>query len=272
MPEQTVVSEQKVEVKQEPVKKVEDIVSRVASFQPETKKPTDEQPIFNVNDIDKIEDPKAREYARNAHKELERTYQKKFQDIAEIKKALESKTEPSSWTTEKIQNLLKDPSFIQAAQGIIGNSQPEQDQEFSNLTDAEKQRIARIEKEHQMFLQQQNQFFLKQQDEQLKSKFPNYKPEAVDTITADLLQGKVNNTREYIWKAYDYEDAVNRAYQLGKKDALGEINNNNSVSSFSESGVSTSQPTSSVKMEDGESRENFFKRLYAANLAKQKKS
>ena len=78
------VEEQKVEPKVEEVKE-EDIVSRVSGeIKPVPKQETND--IFNINDIDSIEDPKAREYAQKAYKSFEKGYQKKFQELAETRK------------------------------------------------------------------------------------------------------------------------------------------------------------------------------------------
>ena len=246
------------------------IVSRVANYTPEAKKDNQSDDIqFNPQDFDKIESvDEAKKYAETAYKSFEKGFQKKFQDLAELKKTLESSVaHSSSWTTEKIQSLLQDPSFVSAAQGVLGQSNQSSsgdDDGYSALSDTEKRKIQAIEDQNRMLLQQQNNFLMKQQDEMLKSKFPNYKPEAVDTITADLLQGRVKNTREYIWKAYDYEEGINRAYQLGMQDARNNLNENIQGASF-DSGVSTT-PSAPIVKEKGESNENLLKRLYTNAL------
>jgi len=233
----------------------ESIVSRVANYTPEAKKEAQPDDIqFNPQDFS-VED--AKKYAETAYKSFEKGFQKKFQDLAELKKTLESSVaHSSSWTTEKIQSLLQDPSFVSAAQGVLGQSNQNfsgDDDGYSALSDTDKREITEVKRQNHMLLQQQNLLLMKQQDEMLKSKFPNYKPEAVDTITADLLQGKVKNTREYIWKAYDYEEGINRAYQLGMQDARQNLNENIQGASF-DSGVSTTPS------------ENLLKRLYTNAL------
>lgn len=245
----------------------ENILSRVANFKPEETKPKgNEEFTFNPQDFDKIESvEEAKKYAENAYKSLEKGYQKKYQDIAELKKALEANvTNSSSWTTERVQSLLQDQSFVSAAQGVLGQANPAQDDnEYSALSESEKRKISAIEKQNHLLLQQQNMLLMKQQDEMLKQKYPNYDQGAVDTITADLLQGKVNNTREYIWRAKDYEDAVNRAYQLGMQDARGTYNENIQSASFTGGEAIPSTP---VKKEKGESNESLLKRLYSSAL------
>ena len=248
------------------------IVSRVANFKPDaiqSKSNQSDDVAFDPKMFDNIESAEdARKVAESAYKSYEKGFQKKFQDIAELRKTLEAKVtnEPTSWTTERINTLLKDPSFVAAAQGMLGessNSNGMSDEAYSALSDAEKKRIDNIERQNKSLIQQQNLFLQRQQDELLKQKYPNYQTDAVDTITADLLQGKVKNTREYIWKAYDYENGLTRAYELGKQDARKSITENAEVASFT--GVET-QSVSPVKREKGESNENLMRRLYSAAL------
>ena len=62
-----------------------------------------------------------------------------------------------------------------------------------------------------------------------------------------------------IWKAHDYEEAIDKAYQLGMQDAKTDINEN--VHGASYTGIETT-PSTSAKREKGESNENLLKRLY----------
>lgn len=271
MPSETVVE---TEVKQEnsvqPIStppKEDDIVRRVADFKlPETNVSKPSEPhIFDASTFDKISSvEEAKKYAQSAHKELERTFQKKFQDIAELRKTLESQINngPTSWTTEKVRKLMQEPSFITAANDVLkSTSKPATSEEYSALSDEEKQRLIAAEEKTNFLLKQQQELLLKQEDEQLKSKYPNYNSVAVDTITADLLTNKITNTREYIWKASDYESAVKRAYQLGKQDALKQSTENSQGESYT--GISSTVDSASPKREKNESNENFLRRLYS---------
>jgi hypothetical protein len=256
----------------------ESIATRVANFKPE-KTDVSKQPddiTFDPKSFDNITSvEEARKFAEQSYKSFEKGFNKKFQDLAELKKTLEAKvnnvSDTSSWTTEKIQALLQDASFVSAAQSVLGQSgyQSNSDNDFSNLSDAEKAEIKTIKDQNRLLLQQQNLLLMKQQDESLKNKYPNYRSEAVDTITADLLQGKVKNTREYIWKAYDYEEALDRAYKLGMQDARKTINENAGTVSLEGVDATSSVP---VKREKGESNENLLKRLYVNALKSRRSS
>lgn len=245
----------------------DNIISRVANYKhPEpavASKPT-EQTIFDPSTFDKIDSvEEAKKYAQSAYQSFERGYQKKFQDLAELRKTLEmqiSNKPNQTWTIDSVRNLMQEPSFIAAANDVLKMNQPQD--EFSNLSEAEKAEIAEIKRNNQMLIQQQQNLLLKQEDEQLKIKFPNYNPSAVDTVTADLLANKIKNTREYIWKAVDYEPAVNRAYQLGRQDERKRLDENNQGASYSGNAVGQSL-ASPIKRAKGESGENFLRRLYS---------
>lgn len=255
-------------------KQAESIATRVANFKPEKTNASNqsEDITFDPKSYDSITSvEEAKKFAEQSYKSFEKGFNRKFQDLAELKKTLEAKvTDTSSWTTEKIQALLQDTSFVSAAQGVLSQSgyKGELDDDFSSLSDADKAKIQAIERQNNLLMQQQNLLLTKQQDEALKAKFPNYRSEAVDTITADLLQGKVKNTREYIWKAYDYEEGLDRAYKLGMQDAKKTINENAETASFEGGEVTSSAP---VKREKGESNENLLRRLYT-NAIKSKRS
>jgi len=252
----------------------DDLLSRVSNYKPKenTTKPDNKEVMFNPMDFDNIDSVEsAKEYAQKAYKSFESGYQRKFQEIAELKKALEAQVSKSNgkseWTTQDIQDLMQNQSFLQAAQGIIQsqdqNNNSSYDDDYSNLSDKDKQEIAEIKKQNAILLQQQNMFFQKQQDEMLKSKYPNYNQEAVDTITGELLKGKVKNTREYIWRAFDYEDAVKRAYDMGRTDERQGINENVNAASYEGTSTTTS---AGVKRDKNESGQAFMRRLYSVAL------
>lgn len=237
------------------------ILDRVAKFQQgSTAKLDDIQ--FDPKDFDKIESVEdAKNFAMNSYKSFEKGFQKKFQDVAELRKTLEDKVNQSkSWTPDRIQTLLQDPAFVSAAQGMLNQSSYTNNDDYSTLSDSEKRRIDAIEQQNRLLIQQQSSMLKQQQDELLRSKYPNYKSEAVDTVTADMLAGKINNVREYIWKAVDFEDSVNRAYHLGVQDGNKQFDEN--VESLSYTGRENIMPSSTIKKEKGESNESLLKRLY----------
>lgn len=248
--------------------KEESLVTKVSKFvedeKPKTEPKVDEH--FDINDIDKIEDPNARDIVKKAYKSFERGYQKKFQDLADIRRDLEQKT-GETWTPERVQALLNDNDFVQAAQQVAKTPEEE---EYSNLTDSEKRALAETQKQMQA-LTYQNQILLKQQqDKELMSKYADYNPQAVDTLTNDLLKGNVQATREHLYKVINYESAVERAYKLGMKDARAGIQENvNAAAPQANTVVASSEP---VKPLEGETKQALWRRIVANNIAKQKDS
>jgi len=106
---------------------------------------------------------------------------------------------------------MQDQNFVTSANDVLQNSQED---EYSSLSDKDKQEIARIKQENQLVMQNQSKLIREKEDTELVNKYPNYNPKAVDTITADLLANRVTNTREYIHKVLDYDPGIKRAYEL----------------------------------------------------------
>lgn len=251
----------------------EDLLKRVSAFKPSEAQPAkpEEPSVFDIKDIEKIQDPKAREIAEKAYKSLQSGFTKKFQELAEIRKQFEARqSENSNWTPEKIQNLLNDPTFVQAAQTVAGvNPTAKQggmtDNEWSALSETEKAKINEMQSQLRNLQLMNLQAVKAQEDAQLKSKYANYNAQAVDIITNDLLQGKVNATREHLFKVIDYDDAVRRAYELGRIDAKTKAEEKVNSMSFTPNGGT--QQTSGVDPQKGESNSSFWQRIVAKNLA-----
>lgn len=235
----------------------EDLVSRVSKVKVE--EPKKEEEIFNVTDIEKIEDPKAKEYATKAYKSLLGDYTRKMQELSEMRKSFQK--EPEKWTPEKVQSLLNDQTFVESARSIVGT--PHDD--GSMLTEAEKHELTSLkDKIRQMETQTWNAIKI-QQDEALKQRYANYDPQAVDYITGELIQGKRNATREDIFKAMDYENAVKRAYELGRQDK--EIVTKDKIESSSIDGGAVTSTGTPPPQEKNESDRAYFRRLAERRLA-----
>ena len=248
-------------ITKEPEKKEEDLITKVSKVEiPQEPKKED----FNVTDIDKIEDPKAREYAEKAYKSFQRGFNQKFQDLATLRKEYEAKlNEPSNWTTEKVQELLKNEDFVKAAQQVAG---VEKKEDYSALSEAERETLAKVQNQMNSLVNQNAQLLKQQQDETLKSKYANYDSQAVDILTNDLLKGKVQATREHLHKVLDYDDAVRRAYMLGKQDR--KLETEEKATSLSPEGVTAVSNKEIPEPEKGESSRSFFKRLALNNVKK----
>jgi len=256
----------------------EDLISRVSKVKVEPK-PADiniEEPKFDINDIDKIQDPQAKEQALRAYKSFQKGFNQKFQELADLKKQLQVQQQPTTWTKERIRQELNKPDFIQASQEVLQEQNPPNsgmnDTEWSSLTTNEKRQWQAMQSELAQLKQQQssNQILQdwKSQDETLKTKYANYDPNAVDIISSELLSGKRQATREDLHKAIDYDNAVRRAYELGKQDGGTEKLEKTNATSYD--GLSTKPATDIPVAEKNESTSSFFGRLVENNLRKQK--
>lgn len=252
------------QIKEEP-----DLATRVAQTKEEPKEePTGvKKPEFNSADIDNIKDPEAKAWAQKAYKSFEKGYQEKFQELAEVRKSLEAKKEPSTWTPERLQQEMNKPDFVQAANNVL-QTQPKDDD--SILSESEKQKMKNLENEVRNLKQQSLVSSKIVQDEQLKSKYANYNPEAVDILTADLIAGKVQATREHLYKVLDYDAGIRRAYELGKSDK--KIDNVEKINSMSTDGKTVVGDSSVPKIEEGESNKNYFLRLASRRFQQSKES
>jgi len=274
--ERTKVMTEPIEVKAaEPVAEVkapevkEDLLTRVSKFEKKAAaevKPVEEDFKFDVNEINSIEDPKAKEYATKAYKSFQKGFNHKFQELSETRKALETRLNEvnatSNWSPEKVQQLLNNPDFVKAAQSVAGVTHDE----YSALTDAEKAKLNTLENEITRLRTLNEQSLNSQQDAQLRSKYANYEPQAIDSLVQDLSTGKVRATREHLYKVLYHDENVRRAYEMGLADAQGGINEK--INSSSADGFKVLPSSGDIKREQNESSENYFKRLAFKNLSK----
>lgn len=239
----------------------EDIVARVAKFNStKSVKVGDEK--FNINDLDSIiesvTDVKAKEQFIKMKKSLEKGYQEKFQSLAEEKKKL------STWDINRVKEIVNNPDFVKAAQEYAQMANPSDsgisDEQWSALSEQEKREWANMKQQLDALTNQNVQMQIKQQDEQYKSKYANYDAEKVNQLYNGMLNGTIQATREHFWKVLDYDDAVQRAYELGKQDAQSKVGvkvNNSSMSN----NTSTAQDTPPERI-NGENTESYMRRVF----------
>jgi hypothetical protein len=257
----------------------EDLVTRASKVKLEDASVAKiDEPKFDLNDIEKITDPQAKEQALRAYKSFQRGFNEKYQELAEIRKSLESaKQQVTAWTPDRIKQEMNKPDFIQASQAVLQEQNPPNsgmaDAEWSSLTASEKKQWQAMQSELTSLKQQQAQTQIlhnfKLQDEQLKTKYANYDPNAVDLITSELLAGKRQATREDLFRSLDYENAVKRAYELGKQDGGVEKTEKTNASAYD--GLTTGKLATDIPQpEKNEGVTSYFRRLVENNITKQK--
>ena len=259
----------------------EDLLSRVSKFQAK-EAPVDNPKLdaisgnFDIKEIDAIADPVAKEQALNAYKSFQRGFGEKFQELAQLKKEMEAlKAQPHTalskeWTPERVQELANDPKFIEAAKQVAGN---QTEDEYSSMSEAEKaqmkalqDKVRQLEQASSRALQTQQQALRQSQHQSLQDKYANYDPKEIDTITFDMLNGKIQATPEHIYKAFKHDDNVRNAYELGRKDERDGVSTK--IASASAEGIQTTYSSPELKPEEGESSKAFFNRIIENNIKK----
>lgn len=255
---------------------VDDIMSRIEPV--EKQDTSSDTSFFNAQDIDAIEDPKLRDSMKNIYKNMERGLQKKFQEVAEIKRSLESNASKSDkWTTERIMELTKDPDFLRAAQEVAGTNQAQQhgftDEEWSSLTESEKARITGVEsklsKIERLLLEKEQQSAeneLASIDSSLKQKYKDYDPQAINTFANDVSNGKVGTSqlRELMHKALNFDRLLTQAYNFGLNDRKSDLEKKMGINNIDGGSINTQEEKPVRK--DGETAKAFLDRIFDFRL------
>ena len=257
----------------------EDLLSRVSKFvedPPDKPKEEGSNGKFNSEELNtaiaNIEDPELKAKMQGLQKSLLSGANDKFQEIATLRKEMQSYMEQTKgqdeWTPERVQALANDPKFIQAAQQVAGTS--ESSDEYSALSDVEKQNLKAMKDEienlkriNNQALQTQQQQLRAQQHQEYSQKYANYDPKEVDQITYEMLEGKVKVTPEHIYKAFKHDDNVRKAYEMGRRDERNGISDK--IESTSAEGISAA-PSEKIEPEENESSKSFFNRIIQKNL------
>ncbi len=260
--------------------KSEDLIQRVSKYVEENKgdvktedgdvKPFNYEELESkIGSVQSVEEAKEllKTSTNGIRKSFDRGLGKKFDEISGLRKELQQTLQGNqlAWTPERIRAEMNKPDFIQSAQ-TVASSQTEGDDEYSALSDTEKAEIKGLRDKIVQLEQNNMKTMSLQQDEHLKSKYANYDSTAVDILTTDLLQGKVQATREHLWKVRDYDAAVNRAYDLGRRDERSGVNEK--LESIAAEGITTSQSEAVPEAEKGETDQGFWNRIAHTNLSK----
>lgn len=273
------MADEKIEVKvegQETEIKAEvkpDLLTRVSQVKEEEKKEDDGK--FNINDLDakieKIQDPAIKEEIVAMKKSLLRGENQKYQEIASLRKQYEQRLgEIQSWTPERLQQEMSKPDFVQAAQTLYGNQSPNgsglTEQQWSALSDTEKAELNQLKQKIVSLERNSYEAVKSAQDAQLKAKYADYDPQEIDKLTEDLMKGKLQATREHLYKVVRFEKAVEKAYQLGLLDRNEQ--NKEKINGMTYDGSGNIQKPVVVEKEKKESTQQFFQRSYQEHAKK----
>ncbi len=128
-PQTTTTTEQGAQTTTQP-QPTDDLLTRVSKFElnsdPNKESKDDTGGVFHSKELEDsiaaIEDPALKTKMENMRKSLETGAQSKFQEIATLRKEMQSFMEGKKqvWTPQAVQNLANDKQFIEAAQQIAG--------------------------------------------------------------------------------------------------------------------------------------------------------
>lgn len=208
-----------------------------------------------------------------AYKSLQTGADKKFQKASELIKQAEQRGQRPS-----VRDLVNDPQFLAEAQAYaqqLAANQPPQgsnlsDEEWSALTPSEKEEIRAMKQQNFALQSQMSEFMRTQEDERIKQRYKNYDPTLVNKIVDDVMNRRVAVTREHLWRAHDYEDAVKRAYQLGKQDRQLDLNDKQNGSTNPGGGFNTTNADDVPAKQPGQSSVDYFVQLARRRLAQQR--
>lgn len=260
----------RVSQKSEPEKKTDDLTQRVSQVQDNIS----EFKNFE-QDIEKITDPYARKMLESHYKNMVKGMNDKFQQIADLRKDIESRkpesSQPTSWTKDRLRQALNDQTFASAVQEIMQESAPNgwtgSQEEWSVLNDNEKAQFRHLQNEIRSLRSSQNQFQLQQADEKLKQKYPDYDSQKILSFEQEISAKGVDDLwrRELIHKALNYEKSIQRAYELGLQDKNTSVQEKVNASSPDFSHASqTVQP--GLERKEGETGLDYFKRIARERL------
>lgn len=271
--EQPVVSQQVtsvIPVENKETVKEPDLLTKVSQFKAQNQtseiKNAPEQPEF-----ESIKDPVAREAAKQAVERLRRGFQSEYdRKLEEAQKVVEKS---KNWTPQRIQQeLLNNPEFLSAAQQVAASQNPPNsgltDEQFSSLTDKEKQEITSLKNEVNQLKQTNSNAILQStisnKDAQLQSKYADYNPVSINSATERLASMTMADIREYVYKADNHDDHVKAAYEMGKQD--GRNLTQTKIGGISADGLSSTNNEGALTKNAGESDHNFIVRIAQKNL------
>lgn len=242
-----------------------DVLTQVTKFKlPDQDKITNppEQPEF-ANIADPIARQAAKEAVERIRRGMQSDYTKKLEDAQRLV------DQSKNWTPERIQQeLLTNPQFVQAAKMVQGqpNERDLTPEEYSALTDREKQELAavpQLKNEIQQMKQQSANEALRanisQKDNTLREKYADYNPDDINSATVEIAKMNLADVREYIYKAKMHDLNVKKAYEMGKLEGQGKLQSKINTITPVGNNVVTNQgvPTKAA----GETDKAFFVRL-----------
>lgn len=266
--------------------KTDDLLSRVTQFEteqnPVNKAPEDvDAELFNDKEfraeIDRVKstNPELAKHMELMRKSAISGVNSKFQQIAEMRKQLESlqsRTTEPKFKANSIDELLNNPAFMEEAKAKLGNNSSSPLAEESVLSDETKTYIQSLETKLKSIEDNLNQNQSRaanedwnKQHETLSSRYRNYDKSRIDEVASGLISGKVKATPEYIYKVVYHDENVRKAYELGRREGNKVLDEKKQLNNSIE-GINAVQ-LDAVRQDKEESNLNFMQKIIAKRLA-----
>lgn len=252
-----------------------DLLTKVSQY----KAPVTQDKIVNPPEqpeLAAITDPVAKAAAQEAVERIRRGMQSDY--TRKLEDAQRLVEQSKSWTPQRIkQELLSNPEFLAAAQMVEGNSNKSNSpsitkEEYSALTETEQQAVDKIPELQNEIQQMKEQAALdvlrtniNQRDTTLQTKYADYNPKEVSEDFTALSKMNIVDVREYIYKAKNHDKHVQSAYELGKLEGQGKLNNKLGV--IAPTGTNSTNNIGVPTKNSGESDKAYFVRLGQFRLA-----
>lgn len=272
---------------QKPSTPSSDLLRRVSEFQqsntPENKLPEEIDAEFFSDPklrehINAVQDPNIKAQLLAMRKSGISGISGKMQEIAELRKRLESLevsgNNPAKiqWTKDRIKEVVNDVGFINAAKEfnseVSGDNLDGVDDQTKTVINKLQSEINELKQVNQKAVGNQVRAYQEQEHLRLRTKYSDYDPQVVDTITSEMLEQKRQSVTpgssvyEDIYKANNYERNIKKAYELGRIDERNGRQENAAPASINGIQVRSSE---GIAPEKGESSQSFLRRIIDKN-------
>lgn len=261
-----------------PSKEAADLTSRVSEVSLEQNQTPATEKKYDRNEFnEKLASlpPEMQEQVRLFQQTIYKGADEKFQEAARMRQEAEA-LKNRGYSKEDIQAMLQDPTFVQTVQQLNEEKQfaenPQgsglSNEEWSYLSAKEKAMLIQTQKKQAELESKWNAYAQMQehqkQHDTLKTRYKNYDAAAVTEIYEGLVSGKVQANLEHLWKALDYEAAIKRSYELGKRESSGEIQQK--LNASTPVGLNVNQAHEIPKKDPKVSGVDYFKQLALKNM------
>lgn len=248
--------------------------------------PQDQTPSVEIS-LDDIKDPvqksivqkhleaklkEANEKIRKTFGEIGNEKARLMREAEEAKKQLDN-FKNKRFSPQDVQELINRPDFVQAVQSYEQQMPPQgwqkSPEDWSALSDNDKQMVAQALAESRATRAQLNQMQMSSLHTELRTAYPDYNMAEIEEVINRANSGQMSQKEifELTYKARKFDDKVKEAYRLGWEDRNKNIGERVNGASYS-NGIQTTPSEQPLERKPNEPTRSFFKRIAERNLGK----